>query len=478
MTEYSRRAKRRKQKRRRQILGIMILIVLLVVSVPFGVFFYLKQSVNIQITVRPEDAAILQEEEIPEVKWEVSLNKNWYRKLPLELKEFYTVGDFEKDLEKGKYLSSETIADVNVEGQYPVKAILDGDCRKVKNVFGWKLDIEVKDGTLEVKNKIGEWDGSKFRKYDGSYLTNEFLTYKMQVYYFDENGEMVTGMKQIGDQTYYFGEDGVRGHGWQDIDGNSYYFNEEGVMQTGWQEIAGNTYYLGSDGKKVTGLQWVGMLKCWFDENGVLTSKEHSVNPDKPMIALTFDDGPGPETDRLLDVLEENDAHATFFMTGGNASARPAAVQRMLELGCELGNHTWNHPQLTKLDASGIQAEVGNTNNAIAAACGSAATVLRPPYGDYNSSVLSAAGMPAILWSVDTLDWKTKSKVQTVESIMGAEDGDIVLLHDIHTWSIDAAIEAIPKLIEAGYQLVTVSEMAAVRNGGLSAGQNYSQFYP
>lgn len=476
MTQKQRMRKRR--RRRKMILRVIGITLIFIILIFFGVFIYIKTSENIRITVKPVKESILQEEEVPNVKWEARIDKKWHQKLLLDLKGFYTVGDLIEDLKKGEYLSSETAADVNIEGEYPVEVTMDNSYKMMKNIFGWKIDIEVEDGTLEVKNKVGEWDGTRFKKWDGTYLTNEFLTYKTKVYYFDENGEMVTGMKQIGDQIYFFNEDGARGHGWQDIDGSSYYFNEEGVMQTGWQEIAGNTYYLGADGKKVTGVQWVGMMKCRFDENGVLTSKEHSVNPDKPMIALTFDDGPGPETDRLLDVLEENDAHATFFMTGGNASARPETVQRMLALGCELGNHTWNHPQLTKLDVSGIQNEVGSTNSAIASACGSPATVLRPPYGDYNSSVLSAAGMPAILWSVDTLDWKTKSKVQTVESIMSAKDGDIVLMHDIHTWSIDAAIEAIPKLIEAGYQLVTVSEMAAVRNGGLRAGQNYSQFYP
>lgn len=477
MTEKNRTYKR-KHRRRKKILGVIILIVLLLVIAFVGVLFYLKKTVDIRITAKAADVEMIQEEEIPDVKWEVHLNEGWYARLPLKLRGYYTVGDFVSELEQGKYLTSEMKIDVNIEGEYEIKAILDEKYKEMENLFGWKIRVTAEDGTLKVKNKIGEWDGTRFKKYDGSYLTNEFLTYQMNVYYFDENGEMVTGMKQIGDQVYYFDENGVRGQGWQEIDGSRYYFDSEGLMQTGWQEIAGNTYYLGADGKMYTGVQWVGMLRCQFDENGVLTSKEQSVNPDKPMIALTFDDGPGPDTDRLLDVLEANNAHATFFMTGPNASYRPATVKRMLELGCELGNHTWNHPQLTTLGEDRIRVEVGDTNNAIASASGSPATVLRPPYGDYNSNVLAVANMPAILWSVDTLDWKTKSKTETVDAIMNAKDGDIVLMHDIHTWSVDAAIEAIPKLIEAGYQLVTVSEMAQVRNGGLSAGQNYSQFYP
>ena len=193
-------------------------------------------------------------------------------------------------------------------------------------------------------------------------------------------------------------------------------------------------------------------------------------------IAITFDDGPGERTHELLDMLEKYDAHATFFMQGIHVSEYADDVERMKEIGCEIGNHSYDHPQLTG-EADGGASQVAKTNELLKQACGQPATVLIPPYGAVNDQVKAAVGMPMILWNIDTLDWKTKDTQSTIDCVLNtADDGDIVLMHDIHSSTVDAALQLIPKLIENGYQLVTVSEMAEARDIILENGKVYTDF--
>lgn len=199
----------------------------------------------------------------------------------------------------------------------------------------------------------------------------------------------------------------------------------------------------------------------------------------KPMVALTYDDGPRKEnTKKLLDCLEENGAKATFFMLGNCVDIAPENVKRMKELGMEIGSHTWDHSQLTKLSESQVKKQIDDTNAKLKAVCGSEPTVLRPPYGAHNSTVDSVAGVPIILWNVDTLDWKTKNANSTYEAIMSSvSDGDIILMHDIHDASVEASLRVIPELIKRGYQLVTVSEMGKAKLGDeYKAGKVYTDF--
>ena len=178
-----------------------------------------------------------------------------------------------------------------------------------------------------------------------------------------------------------------------------------------------------------------------------------------------------------MDVLEKYNAHATFFMQGVNIPGYEAEVARMLQIGCELGNHSYDHPQLSTLDAAGIQKQIGDTNDLIRGAAGKPATVLRPPYGDIDDNMKANVGLPMILWNIDTLDWKTMDAQATINNVLcNADDGDIVLMHDIHSPSVDAAIYLIPKLIEDGYQLVTVSEMAEARGITMENGAVYTDF--
>ena len=307
--------------------------------------------------------------------------------------------------------------------------------------------------------------------------------YKRQVskgktYYFDADGNKAVGIHKIGGGTYAFDKKGVMQTGWQKDDNGKYYMGENGAALIGWQEIDGKTYYFSADGKMATGKQKVGLAECEFNKKGELVSKkESSIDPKKPMVALTFDDGPGKRTGELLAQLEKYNAHATFFMLGQKVSSYPDVVKKMKEIGCELGNHSYSHKNLAKQSVAGITDEVGKTNSNIAEITGEGATVMRPPYGAISDTLKSTVGMPMILWNIDTLDWKTRNAQKTIETTMNnVDDGDIILLHDIHTESVDAALQLIPKLQEAGYQLVTVSELAAAKGVTLENGGRYTDF--
>ena len=204
-----------------------------------------------------------------------------------------------------------------------------------------------------------------------------------------------------------------------------------------------------------------------------------NVDPSRPMIALTFDDGPAAPDARILAALEAVGGRATFFMVGQNVKGHADLVRRMAADGCELGNHSWNHPQLNKLGADGVRSQINRTNDAIAAVVGHGATVMRCPYGATGGSVksvLGSMGYASILWSIDTLDWKTRNTNSTVSSVLDhVKDGDIILMHSLYAPTAAAVEIMVPELVRRGYQLVTVSELAAAR-GGMKAGTNHSSF--
>lgn len=195
--------------------------------------------------------------------------------------------------------------------------------------------------------------------------------------------------------------------------------------------------------------------------------------PDK-VVALTFDDGPhGTLTPRVLDILRANNVKGTFFMQGCNVKAHPQVVQRMVNEGHEVGNHTWNHVYLSKVSREKAESQLQSTNEAIRNACGVVPVVMRPPGGYTNAGVASWArqrfGFTTIMWDVDTNDWrKPGSSVVAARAVNGAKPGSIILVHDIHASTV-AAIDAIVKgLKNRGYELVTVSEL--MRRGRAASG--------
>lgn len=212
-------------------------------------------------------------------------------------------------------------------------------------------------------------------------------------------------------------------------------------------------------------------------EPGVLTVEERMIDRDRPTIAITFDDGPGKYTEDLIRVLSENDARATFFMLGQQVKKYPKAVEAMLKAGCELGNHSYSHKKLTEADEDEIITQIENTNQAISDVVGQSADVVRPPYGAADEKVKDALPYPLILWSVDTLDWKTKNTDSIVDHVMkNVKDGDIVLFHDIYDTTYEAIKQLLPALKEQGYQFVTVRELAELKGGHLENGTKYFKF--
>ena len=208
----------------------------------------------------------------------------------------------------------------------------------------------------------------------------------------------------------------------------------------------------------------------------IFRSRQRASREEK-VLYLTFDDGPSSFTNRLLDCLESNNAKATFFMVGKEIDSFPDEVKRMEALGCELGNHTYSHADLTTLSPEDMSAEIAGVDESLVNLVGHGATVLRPPYGSINDSVRSTVGTPMILWSIDTLDWETQDAQKTVDTVMSqVQDGSIILMHDIFSTSVDAAEIFIPKLIEEGYQLVTIHELAKIKGTELQTGVAYGDF--
>lgn len=475
--------KRRRQRQRfkRKLCGLVALICMVILL--FSTAAAASREKLVEIKIKAADLEMVQETELPALTAEVSLEGD--EKQVLDEKSRYSVKDLMDKLKNGEGYALSCETDGITEGEYPVKVTLDADIENaLKSNWLGRVIINTQDAVLTVKNKFGSWDGDRFQLTDGNYAVNAFIVSKGNTYYFDADGNKAAGWQEINGSKYHFDKDGVMTAGWFEEDGAKYYFNADGRMQVGWYTENESRYYFDSEGKMVTGERKIGVKTCTFDEDGKLTAEEGGVDPSRPMIALTFDDGPGPKTLELLNALEQYGARATFFMTGSSLQKTDfdvdATLKKMEELGCDTANHTMSHPQLNTLSAEGVQQQVGGVNDLIASHLGHGAVSLRPPYGAgiHNETVVNNVGLPMIYWSIDTEDWKTKSKDATVQSALTAKDGDIVLMHDIHDWSVEAAIEVIPQLINQGYQLVTVSEMAEARGIDLQNGVTYFDFYP
>ena len=181
------------------------------------------------------------------------------------------------------------------------------------------------------------------------------------------------------------------------------------------------------------------------------------------VIALTFDDGPGPYTAHLLDILDQYGAKATFFLIGSKVSGQASVARSIQARGHQLGNHSWSHPELPKLSVDQIAGEIDRTNEAIRQATGVKPTILRPPYGAANGVVLEqlrARGMSSILWSVDTRDWADRnSQIVCSRAVAGARPGAVILMHDIHQTSVNAVPCILSSLKQQGYSFVTIQRL-------------------
>ncbi len=201
--------------------------------------------------------------------------------------------------------------------------------------------------------------------------------------------------------------------------------------------------------------------------NAIPAVQTSTVNEFGPVIALTFDDGPYTGvTGHILDVLEENKVCATFFVLGSRIEGREELLERMEELNCEVGNHSFSHSDLTRLSRADCQTELESTDNEIRRVLGHGAAVVRPPYGSYNKSVLTVANRPLVLWTVDTNDWRGMDAEEIADCVIEqAKEGSVILMHDQQSQTADAMERIIPELIEEGFRFVTVSELIEITNG-------------
>ncbi len=429
----------------------------------------------------------------------------------------------------GNTKAAATPASVTALKTYSLKNVTKAPALEGKWIEdGETFRFEAADGTTWANRWVRVKD-NVFYLDQNSKRVKGWVSYRSTNYFLDKKGRLVTGWKKISGKTYYF----LRGNakvakGLREVDGYTYYFDKEtGACTSGWRKMHGswyffsgknyrmctNTwvkingqyyyvdangkrktscwltldkkkYYLKDDGTRATGTLYLDGKGYYFKKDGVYDPDTYIrplPDPKKPMVALTFDDGPGAYTTRLLNCLKNNNAVATFFLVGSSVPSYPNAIKQMAAQGCEIGSHSYSHPAFTTLSSAGRQSQVQRTSAAIRNACGKNPTVFRLPYGDGHSSsyVLSDLGLPSIYWSIDTRDWANTGNPQhTINAVLGSvRDGDIVLMHDIHHSSVVAAETIIPALIKRGYQLVTVSELAKYKgNTTLQAGRTYYNF--
>ncbi|QYC38121.1 Peptidoglycan-N-acetylglucosamine deacetylase [Nonomuraea coxensis DSM 45129] len=192
-------------------------------------------------------------------------------------------------------------------------------------------------------------------------------------------------------------------------------------------------------------------------------------------VALTFDDGPGPYTAELLDILKRENARATFFVVGVNAAAQPGLLRRMSDEGHLVGNHSWAHTDLSKPGTAKIADSLERARGTVAAAIGQAPTLVRPPYGAVSGTLRNVAreqGYPLVTWDVDVMDQQGGATPDIADrGVRGAHPGAIILLHDIHRESVAAVPEILKRLRGKGYSFVTVPELYG--SAGMQAGRLY-----
>ena len=189
-----------------------------------------------------------------------------------------------------------------------------------------------------------------------------------------------------------------------------------------------------------------------------------TIDPNGKVVAITFDDGPSKYTNEIIDLLNAYESNATFFVLGNKAEIYSDTIKKMVSYGNEIGNHSYNHKWLTKLSIEEFKLQIDKTQEIIHNITGIYPKYLRPTYGSLNSKIKNNTTLDIILWNVDSLDWKIKSSSKIVERVLkDVEDLDIILFHDIHARTLETIKIIIPKLIEEGYQLVTISELEEVK---------------
>ena len=211
------------------------------------------------------------------------------------------------------------------------------------------------------------------------------------------------------------------------------------------------------------------------EDNSLIVSKNE--DNDIKYIAFTFDDGPSRYTNELLDGLKERDVKVTFFLLGHLCERYPETLKRIVLEGHQIGNHGYDHRLLTRLKPDEIEFQINKTNEIIKRITGVEPTIIRPAYGIYNDHILKPFKMPIILWSIDTLDWRVRNSKRIYRNnINKISDGDIILFHDKFKSSIKGALMLIDELKDEGFEFLTISDLAKVKDINLEKNKEYFYF--
>ena len=181
---------------------------------------------------------------------------------------------------------------------------------------------------------------------------------------------------------------------------------------------------------------------------------------EKPKIAITFDDGPSVYTEELLDGLKDRGVKATFFVIGKSAVSYPDIVKRESNEGHLVGNHTYNHVEITKIGDKKAREEIEKTNTVLKEMLGKEIEYVRPPFGAWKKKLEQEMNVLPVMWSIDPLDWTTENVDEIVNKVVTeAKENDIILLHDCYQSSVQAALRIIDILQKEGFEFVTADEL-------------------
>lgn len=362
--------------------------------------------------------------------------------------------------------------------------------------YEFKADYKVTDNNnniLGLHLNISEYTGGAHHvRYDKSYYYNKESDEIVSIKDFLEKD---TSLDKLANLSYYY----VMKYS----DDNNLNFDKEGVKEGLSFNLNNFEHFNFID----DGLEFIfppyqiayyaaGEIKIVipYDElNGIIKnkylkySKKNNIKQDnnrnlkefsnKKLIAFTFDDGPSYiGTNKLLDNLDKYNARVTFFVLGSRVENYKDTLTKAYKMGNTIGNHTYSHSNLLKLDNYSVMDEIKKTNETIKNITGSEAIYLRPPYGNINSDIKNISNMYTILWDLDTEDWKNKDKDRIADYIVSnAHDGAIVLLHDLYETSVDGALLAMERLEKEGYAFVTIDEMIKIKDIQLDINKNYYQ---
>lgn len=361
--------------------------------------------------------------------------------------------------------------------------------------YEFKADYKITDNNniLGLHLNINEYTGgAHYVRYDKSYYYNKESDEIVSLKDFLEKD---TSLDKLANLSYYY----VMKYS----DDNNLNFDKEGVKEGLSFNLNNFEHFNFID----DGLEFIfppyqvayyaaGEIKIVipYDElNGIIKnkylkySKKNNIKQDnnrnlkefsnKKLIAFTFDDGPSYiGTNKLLDNLDKYNARVTFFVLGSRVENYKDTLIKAYKMGNTIGNHTYSHSNLLKLDNYSVMDEIKKTNETIKNITGSETIYLRPPYGNINSDIKNISNMYTILWDLDTEDWKNKDKDRIADYIVSnAHDGSIVLLHDLYETSVDGALLAMERLEKEGYAFVTIDEMIKIKDIQLDINKNYYQ---